>query len=461
MGGDLRVAAASPVDVGHRRDRRADEAALPARRGVDEQLELGPAIGLGGDALAVRVGERVDGDPVAGLAGGAAEELPGPLGLDRRASARGGRRRTSAPRAPSRGRAGRRRTGAASGASPRVALRKPRATAAMSGQRTPWTGPIPGAIRCWPSRYSGSARAARPVGQRGGEGVRVVRELGEGRAEGLGGVAVGGHERDGVRRWPRCGPGCRSRGSPSTGRAGRLDRRGPVSGARWRGTRSDRGARACGPRWPRRRRRSRSRARRRSSASTMWPAVSTTRAASVGDPAFGADRHARPSTGLRKSTVIRAVTPQLSAPTSAQAMTSSRIVHRIPPWTMPSQPSNRRSSVSSTQDRPGSTWRSSPRPPALSVPHAKQCAARTRSGRSASRSRVAWPSRVASDVKVLHLARLGLDEVLARPDLLAHEHREDLVGQRPRSRRRPGAASASPGSSSSPRAGRRSSRRGP
>ena len=47
----------------------------------DELLELGPAIRLGGDALAVRMGERVDRDPVAGLAGRTAEELPRPLGL--------------------------------------------------------------------------------------------------------------------------------------------------------------------------------------------------------------------------------------------------------------------------------------------------------------------------------------------------------------------------------------------
>ena len=46
--------------------------------------------------------------------------------------------------------------------SPLVTWRKPRETAAMSGQRTPWTGPMPGATRCWPSRYSGSARATSP-----------------------------------------------------------------------------------------------------------------------------------------------------------------------------------------------------------------------------------------------------------------------------------------------------------
>ena len=81
MDGDVRVAAASPVDVGHRRDGRADEPALPARRAVDELLELRPAIGLGGDPLGVRVGQRVDGDPVARLARRATQELPGPLGL--------------------------------------------------------------------------------------------------------------------------------------------------------------------------------------------------------------------------------------------------------------------------------------------------------------------------------------------------------------------------------------------
>ena len=51
------------------------------RRRVDELLELGPAVGLGLDAPGVGMGEAVDGDPVAGLAGGPAQELPGPLGL--------------------------------------------------------------------------------------------------------------------------------------------------------------------------------------------------------------------------------------------------------------------------------------------------------------------------------------------------------------------------------------------
>src|SRR5687767_10367385 len=36
----------------------------------------------------------------------------------------------------------------------------------------------------------------------------------------------------------------------------------------------------------------------------------------------------------------------------------------------------------------------------------------------------------ASNVKVLHLACLGHDEALAGSDLLTHEHREDLIGER-------------------------------
>src|SRR4029079_16910803 len=102
----------------------------------------------------------------------------------------------------------------------------------------------------------------------------------------------------------------------------------------------------------------------------------------------------------------------------------------------PSQPSNRRSSASATHDRPGSTCNSSPRPPALSVPQAKQLWA-ANSNRPVGVSmagRVAdalggEAVPVASDVKVLHLACLALDEVLARTDLLAHQHRADLVGQ--------------------------------
>ena len=81
MTGDLGVATGLAVAMGHRRDGRTDEPAFPARRAVDELLELGPAIGLCGDPLAVWVRQQIDGDPVAGLAGGAAHQLPGALGL--------------------------------------------------------------------------------------------------------------------------------------------------------------------------------------------------------------------------------------------------------------------------------------------------------------------------------------------------------------------------------------------
>ena len=69
------------IDERHRGDGRAHEAPLPPRRRDGQLLELGPAVGLGEDALAVRVGQVVDRDPVVGLGGGTPEELPRALGL--------------------------------------------------------------------------------------------------------------------------------------------------------------------------------------------------------------------------------------------------------------------------------------------------------------------------------------------------------------------------------------------
>ena len=99
-------------------------------------------------------------------------------------------------------------------------------------------------------------------------------------------------------------------------------------------------------------------------------------------------------TGRRNSTARRAVTPQLSLSTSDQAITSSRIVVVIPPWAIPSQPSNRRSSSSSVQQRWGSRWRTRPRP--LRVQRAAGEAVvrrRTRTGCRRSRSSAARVAR--------------------------------------------------------------------
>ena len=96
--GDLGVPSGRAIDERDRGDRRADEPALPARWRVHELLELRPAVWLGQDALADGVGERVDRDPVPGLASGAPDQLPGALRLARQGDLEDVRRRTSAPR---------------------------------------------------------------------------------------------------------------------------------------------------------------------------------------------------------------------------------------------------------------------------------------------------------------------------------------------------------------------------
>ena len=167
MADDLRIACRRPrSDVGHRRDRRADEASLPARRREDQLLELGPAVRLGGDALGVRVGERIDRDPVAGLARGPAQELPGALGLGRE------RALEQAEREPARFEAvlaeqavgDEQRAGWAGPCGWRRGSRgRPRPSAA-SGRRRSARCPGRPAVR--PSRYSGSARRSKPRRQR-------------------------------------------------------------------------------------------------------------------------------------------------------------------------------------------------------------------------------------------------------------------------------------------------------
>ena len=188
--------------MGHRGDRRADEPALPARRGVDELLELGPAVRLGGDALAVRVGERIDRDPVARLAGGPADQLPRALGLG--ASVRSRRpkanQRASSSRSRKR-RSARNRSGV--GRSCRVALRKPAATAASSGQRTPWIGPMPGRDAMLPGQVLGVGEAREARGQRPSRSRRDRWTSSASEARGLGRVAARGDERDGPARSSR------------------------------------------------------------------------------------------------------------------------------------------------------------------------------------------------------------------------------------------------------------------
>jgi hypothetical protein len=106
-------------------------------------------------------------------------------------------------------------------------------------------------------------------------------------------------------------------------------------------------------------------------------------------------------------------------------MTSSRIVAMIPPWVIPSQPSNRSSSTNSVHDaRCGSRWSDQLQAVLVLSVAAGEAVVRLERERPERDSRTTR----ASDVKVLHLAGLGLDEVLARRDLLAHQHREDLVG---------------------------------
>ena len=166
-------------------------------------------------------------------------------------------------------------------------------------------------------------------------------------------------------------------------------------------------------------------------------------------------------TGRRYSIVIRAVTPQLSSATSDQAMTSSRTVADDPavgdifPALEPGVERQLRPRPAFADVEPIRS------PSALSSPQAKQLCGSNSKRATCSSCRPDPASRRRQTSRVLDLARLGLDEVLARGDLLAHQHREDLVGLARRPRCRPAGACASPGSSSCPRAGRRSSRRGP
>ena len=178
----------------------------------------------------------------------------------------------------------------------------------------------------------------------------------------------------------------------------------------------------------------RSRGRSPLARSTIRASVSTIRrriAVTQPSPRIGTPSR----TGRLKSTLIRAVRPQLSVAASDQAMTSSRIVQMIPPWAIPSQPWKRSAGVSSVQQRSPSTWRSRWIPCSFSAaageaavrsdldcqplsgpsrPGWSRMSARPRGVRPTGPTTVSPRARPTSDVKVPDLARLGIDEVLAR-----------------------------------------------
>ena len=181
------------------------------------------------------------------------------------------------------------------------------------------------------------------------------------------------------------------------------------------------------------------------------------------DPALGPDRPTD-----RDRSAERDVQPGGHAPRSApdhdQAMTSSRIVQTIPPWATASQPWNVGSSVSRSTIRSGLVCSCEVQAVLVQVA-AREAVMRLELEGAPIAPR--WHRRrspaaaATSDVKVPNLAGLGLDEVAARLDLLAHELREDRVGLAGVVDLGAQQDAGSPGSSSFPRAGRHSSRRGP
>ena len=217
------------------------------RRRVDEQFELGPAIRLVLDAPGVGVGQVVDGDPVPSLTGGAAQELPGLLGLGRQ------RALEEAEREPARFEVvvAQEAIGHEQERAERVAPRGGLEPARDRAHQRPAD-----AVGQTEARRDDVlavlvlriGQRAEAVGQAGGERLRVLAQVGELGAEALGGLDPGGDE------------GHR----PLGGRAGR-DARAPARSPRRAPVRGDsaRGAGACAPRPPPRRRRSRSPARSR------------------------------------------------------------------------------------------------------------------------------------------------------------------------------------------------------
>ena len=164
---DVRPAAGAPVAVGHRGDRRRRRAGAPSATARRRAARAPPSGTARRGSRAVRVGEVVDGDPVAGLAGAPPEELPGALRV-------GGEGPLEQPEGePARlemrlaeqpiGDEQQRRGPLAAGRVPEPAAR--RRPAAASGRRGP-----------------GRSRARRTAARPGTRGRRGARARGEGRS---------------------------------------------------------------------------------------------------------------------------------------------------------------------------------------------------------------------------------------------------------------------------------------
>ena len=208
-------------------------------------------------------------------------------------------------------------------------------------------------------------------------------------------------------------------------------------------------------------------ARRRPRRRRRWPSPARSPVSRVDDPRRRCRRRRRRRSVTQPSARIgrpigdrppevdrsRAVTPQLSSPTSDQAMTSSRIVAEIPPWAIPSQPSKRsvERQLGPATAR-GSTWRTQLE--AVLVERRRRrssCGARTRTGAAVGPARAArrpqtsrfWTFRASvlmkslrgatfspmSIVKISSASRGVLDvDPQERPRLRVHRRLPELVG---------------------------------
>ena len=194
---ELGAAAGAPVAVGHRRDRRTDQPPLPAGRGVDQLLELGPAVGLGGDPDPVWMGQVVDRHPVIGLASRPAEQLPGSL-----------RFRGEGPLEQPEGKPAGLEVGLAEEAIGDEQQRRggvaPRFVAEATGDRGQQRPPDAedradtGGDKLHAFLVLGVGEPFQPASQRRCERVRVADQLRQVEAERLGVGLVGGHEFDGA-----------------------------------------------------------------------------------------------------------------------------------------------------------------------------------------------------------------------------------------------------------------------